>query len=76
MGSDEARIWGADGKRILNSRRYEKGPTNKLNQTTIHHSMTYGNRMNDEIRGYQNVEPKIGLKRGSNHLYVTRTRHT
>jgi len=76
MGSDEARIWGADGKRTLESRRDERGPTNKLNQTTIHHSMTYETKMNDVIRGYQNVEPKIGLEGGSNHRDLTRTRHT
>ena len=63
MGSNEAGTWDADGKRILENRRYVRRPTNKLNKTTIHQSMTYETKMDDAIRGYRNVEPKMGFKR-------------
>ena len=63
MGSNEAGTWDADGKRILENRRYVRRPTNKLNNTTIHHSVTYETKIDDEIREYWNVEPKMGFKR-------------
>jgi hypothetical protein len=51
VGSNEAGTLDADGKRILESRRYGRRPTNKLSKTTIHHSMTYETKMDDEIKG-------------------------
>ena len=50
MGSDEVGALGADGKEYWKTENMKRRPTNKLNETTIHHRMTYGTKMGDEIK--------------------------